>query len=141
MFMEFLLNGIFSFAVAYFYNIYNQLSKEPWKSMRFSYFETEDSLKRKSICYKKMCNHLNIYDFLPENHKNKIYYITVYLDEQELKLCYIVNTYFDTDYIHDLTWSEDFKVNEFGDILFKGNSESAEYWQEDNLYSICVKAI
>lgn len=143
MFGQLLLNGVFTFIGVYCYSVYTRLSKEPWKFMRFSHFETEDSLKEKQDDLPdKMQEHLNIFDMLPENYKNKIYYVTIYLDEQELKLCYLVNTYFDTDYIHDLTESDSFDVNEHGDILYTGKEqESLEYWKEDNLFSICVKVI
>jgi hypothetical protein len=142
MFTQLLLNAVFTFAGVYLYNIYNQVKKQPLKTMRFSYFETPKSLNEKEIDHTKMCDHLNIYDMLPENYKNKSYFLTVYLDEKELKLCYIVNTYFDTDYIHDLTESDHFKVNGSGDILYNGvEADSVEYWRSDNLYSICLKEI
>lgn len=140
---QLLLNSFFTFLGIYCYSVYSRLSQEPWKFMRFSHFETEESLKEKQEKLSdKMQEHLNIFDMLPENYKNKIYYVTIYLDEQELKLCYLVNTYFDTDYVHSLTQTDSFEVNEHGDILYTGgNPESVEYWKEDNLFSICVKAI
>ncbi len=118
------------------------MANEPKKTIKFSYFDTEFSINEKRLNGLPPQGHFNIFDLLPKEYKNNMYYITVYLDERELKLCYLINTYFDTDYVHDLNPSGIFDVTEEGDIVYTGSDiEEAGYYAEENLYYVCLKQV